>query len=69
MVPRSHDARTPQTRLRPSPEPVLVLRRVSVSGPLTALAAASPPRKVNIFGRPLRWTKGGKDIRGEKVGP
>ena len=32
-------------------EPVLVLRQVLVSGPITALEAASPRRKVAIFGR------------------
>ena len=34
-----------------SREPVLVVRRVSASGPITALATASPQRKVNVFGR------------------
>ena len=42
------NARIKQT-LRSSLEPVLVLRQVLVSGPITALAAAAPRRKVNIF--------------------
>ena len=41
MVPRLRNAMTTQT-LRRSREPVSVLLRVSVSGPITALAAASP---------------------------
>ena len=57
MAPSRRNAMTTQT-LRRSREPVLFLRRVSVSGPITALAAASPKRKVTIVGRPLRWTQG-----------
>ena len=42
----------------------MVLRRVLVSGTITALAAVSPQRKDTIFGRPLRWMQGGsKDVR------
>ena len=46
MVPRRRNPRTTQT-LRCGREPVLILHRVIVSGPITALAAASP---VTIFG-------------------
>ena len=38
----------------------MVLRRVLVSGPITALAAASPRRKVNIFGRRTSGPWGGR---------
>ena len=48
MVPCRCIAMTTQT-LRPSREPVLVLRRVLVSGPIAALAAASPHHKVPEF--------------------
>ena len=48
MVPSRRYAMTTQT-LRRSRGPVLGLRRVLVSGPITALAAASPRREVNIF--------------------
>ena len=41
MVPHRRNAMTMQT-LRRSRDPVLVLLRVLVSGPITALAAASP---------------------------
>ena len=47
MVPRQYNALTMQA-LRHGREPVSVLRRVLVSGPITALAAASPRRKVTI---------------------
>ena len=40
MVPHRRDAVTPQT-FRRGREPVLVLRLVLVSGPITALGAAS----------------------------
>ena len=50
MVPRRRNAITTQT-LQRSPEHVLVLRWVLVSGPITALADASPRCKVPIFGR------------------
>ena len=39
--------------LRRGREPVLVQRRVLVSGPITALAAAPPRRKVTVFGPAL----------------
>ena len=48
MVPRRLDATTTQT-LRRSREAVLVQSRVSARGPITALAAATPQRKVTIF--------------------
>ena len=42
-------------------DPVLVLHRVYVSGPITsALGAASPRRKVNIFGRHTSGPCGGR---------
>ena len=46
--------------LRHSPEPVLVLRRVYVGGPITALAAASPRRKVRILGSRTSGPFGGR---------
>ena len=58
MVLRRRNARTPQTLGR-SHEPVLVLRPVLVSGPITALAAASARRKVTIFGRRTSGPCGG----------
>ena len=48
MVPRRRNAMTTQT-LRRRLEPVLLLRLVSVSGPITASAASSPRRKDYIF--------------------
>ena len=48
MAPCRRNAMTPQT-LRRRREPVLVLRRVSVSGPITALAAATHRQKFTIF--------------------
>ena len=42
-----------------SREPVLVLRRVLVSGLITILAAASPRRKVYIFERRMSGPRGG----------
>ena len=51
---------TTQT-LRRSREPVVVLRQVLVSGPITALAAASPRRKVTIFGRRTSGPCGGRE--------
>ena len=45
--------------LRRSREPVLVRRRVLVSGPITTLAAASPQQKVAIFGRRTSGACGG----------
>ena len=48
MVPHRRNAKTTQS-LRRSREPVLVLRRVLASGPITALAAASPRRKVKTI--------------------
>ena len=59
MVPGRHNARTTQT-LRRSREPGLVLRRVLVSGPITALVAASPQLKVRIFGRRTPGPCGGR---------
>ena len=53
MVPRRRNAMTTQT-IRRGPEPVLVLHQGYVSGPITALAAASPRQKVNILGRGAR---------------
>ena len=50
MVPRRRNAMTTQT-LRRSREPVLVLRRVLVSGPNTAPSAALSRCKVKIFWR------------------
>ena len=38
----------------------MVLRRVLVSGPITALASASPRRKVTIFGRRTSGPGGGR---------
>ena len=61
--PTSRNARTTQT-LQRSREPVLVLRRVLVSGPITALAAASPRWKVKIC---VRRTSG--PCGGRKEGP
>ena len=62
MVPRWCNARSPQTLWR-SREPVLALHRAKVSGPITALAAASPRKKVTILGRrtsgPCGWRKEG----------
>ena len=55
MVPCGHSAMTQTLR-----EPVLVPRRVLVSRPITALAAASPQRKVNIFGRRTSGPCGGR---------
>ena len=49
-VPRRRKAMTTQS-LRPSRKPVLVLRLVLVSGPITDLAAVSPRGNVTIFGR------------------
>ena len=59
MVPRRGNVMTTQTLPR-SPGPVLVLRRVLVSGPITALAASSPQRKVTVFGRPSSGPRGGR---------
>ena len=67
---------TTQT-LRRSREPlwfwVWVMVRVLVSGPITALAAASPQRKVTIFGRctsgPCGGLKEGAQGRGASVTP
>ena len=59
MVSLRHNAMTLQTLWR-SREPVLVLRQVLVSGPITALAAVSPRRKVNIFGRCTSGPWGGR---------
>ena len=50
MVGRRRNAMTTQS-LRRTREPVMVLHGVLVSGPITALAAASPRQKVYIFGR------------------
>ena len=47
--PTSRNARTTQT-LRRSREPVLFLRQVLLSGPITALAAVPPRRKNTILG-------------------
>ena len=58
-VQRRRNAMTTQT-LRHSRELALVLRRVLVRGPITALAAASPRRKVNIFGRRTSGPCGGR---------
>ena len=59
-VSRRRDAMTTQT-LRRGREPVSVLRGVLGSGLITALAAASRRRRVNVFWeahvRP--WTQGG----------
>ena len=56
-----------------SREPVLVLRQVLVSGPITAGAAASPPRKVTVFGRhtsgPTVGRKEGPQERNGSVDP
>ena len=57
MVPRSRNAMTTQM-LQRSRE-VVVLRQVLVSGPMTALAAASPQRKVTLFGRRASGPCGG----------
>ena len=38
----------------------MVLRRVLVSGPITALAAASPQQKVTISGRRTSGPRGGR---------
>ena len=46
--------------LQRSREPVLVLCRVLVSGPITALAAASPRHKVTIFRRRASGPRGGR---------
>ena len=56
MVPRRRNTRTTQT-LPHSHEPVLVLRQVFVSWPITALAAAS---RVNIFERRTSGPCGGR---------
>jgi hypothetical protein len=72
MVPRRRNARgftDPPYVQTQKHEPVLFLGLVLVSGPITALAAASPPQKVNIFwGRtsgPYGGRKEGrKDVRG-----
>ena len=50
MVGRRRNATTTQS-LRRRREPFLVLRRVYVSGPITALATALHRRKVTIFVR------------------
>ena len=52
-------AMTTQT-LRRSREPVLALCRVLVKGPITALAATSPRRKVKRFGRRESGPCGGR---------
>ena len=57
-------------RLPRSREPVLVLRRlVLVSGPIKALAAASPRRKDKMFGRHMSGPCGGrKEVPEENYG-
>ena len=65
MVQRRRDAMTTLMH-RCSREPVLVLRRVLVSGPITALAAASPRRKGTISGR---CTSGHCGVRKDVMGP
>ena len=50
----------PRRRFDRSREPVLVLRRVCGSGPITGLAAASPQRKVIIFGSRMSGPYGGR---------
>ena len=71
MVPRWRNALTTQS-LRCSREPVMVLRRVYVSRPITFLAAASR-RTVNIFGRrrpgPCRERIEGPQGRNGSVNP
>ena len=58
-----------------SREPDLALRQVLVSGPITALAAASPRRGVTIFGRRTLGPCGGRNdgsvtpLRCLNVGP
>ena len=59
MVPRRRNVMTTQT-LRLSREPVLVPLQVLLNGPITALAAASPRRKVPIFGRRMSGPCGGR---------
>ena len=59
MVGRRRNATTTQS-LRRRREPFLVLRRVYVSGPITALAAASPRRKVKNVGRRTSGPCGGR---------
>ena len=65
MVPRRHNVRTAQT-LRCSSEPVLVMRQVLLSEPITALAAASPQRKVT---RRLQKRRTSGPCGGRKEGP
>ena len=60
MVPRSRNATTTQTLPR-RPEPLWFLRGLLVSGPITALAAASPRRKVTISGRSTSGSYGGRE--------
>ena len=57
MVLRSSNARTMQTRQRSREG--LWFCQVLVSGPMTALAAASPQHKVTIFGRRTSGSYGG----------
>ena len=63
MVPRRRNART-MPSLRRSREPALVPRRVLVSGPITALAAALHRRMVTHFGRRSLGPWGGRKENG-----
>ena len=72
MVPRRRNAMTTQTA-RGSRKHVLLLRWALVGGPITALAAALPRRKITIFGRraPGPWggRKEGPQGRNRSVNP